>query len=88
MLVAVAARVYAPHLICSELTCELAAQHSPYNKNRPPSPRAAPASVQPPAVYTYFLRSAPSRPSAAPPVHGAAHPLAPVLLECCGASAH
>ena len=43
MLVAVAARVYAPHLICSELTCELAAQHSPHNKNLPPppSPRVA-----------------------------------------------
>lgn len=61
---------------------------------RPPAPCeplhcAAPACPRARLLLpTPQLPSHPRAPFTAPPVNGAAHPLATVLLECCGASAH
>ena len=64
--------------------CDVPAHSSQQHRTRTYEPFTAPL---PPAPRPHACARR-LAPSAAPPVNGAAHPLATVLLECCGVSAH
>lgn len=78
-----------PHRNVSLLNVTSQRTPEPARKSpHPASPSPRPARQRPAPRPPTSVRSSASSHLLQPPVNGVAHPLATVLLECCGASAH